>query len=132
MNYHKMLACAGDADPRPAGVSPDCWFSGFLAVPQHFVCPLELYHGESGKHPPVQFVASADSDLRGASHPSLSSPSAISSVPTSHGPQESMSLKKGNHSEILNCSWTISSLLKAGFVVQNLLMFSSILFCLQN
>ncbi|KAJ8783088.1 hypothetical protein J1605_009696 [Eschrichtius robustus] len=34
-----------------------------LEIPQHFVCPLKLCHGESGKHPPIQSMAPADSDL---------------------------------------------------------------------
>lgn len=43
-----------------------------------------------------------------------------------------MTLKKGSHSEILKPSWTVRSILKAVFVVQNSLTFSSIIFCLQK
>lgn len=64
MEHPKMQACAGELTLVLDKLSPDCCFSDFLAVPQHFVCPLELCYGESGKHPPLQFVASADTDLR--------------------------------------------------------------------
>lgn len=60
----KTQACAGGLTFVWDRLSPDRWFSDFLAVPQHFVCPLELCYGESGKHPPLQFVASANTDLR--------------------------------------------------------------------
>lgn len=99
MNSGKTLGCAEGVDLSPVRAPPDGCLSAFLAVPQHFVCPLELCDGESGKHPPLQFVASADSDLRAPPASTLLAIHRIF-VPTSHRLQESMSLKKGNHSEI--------------------------------
>lgn len=99
MNSGKTLACAEGVDLSPDRAPPDGCLSAFPAVPQHFVCPIELCDGESGKHPPLQFVASADSDLRAPPAFTLLAIHRIF-VPTSHGLQESMSLKKGNHSEI--------------------------------
>lgn len=98
MNSGNALACAEGIDLSPDR-APDGCLSAFPPVPQHFVCPLELCDGESGKHPPLQFVASADSDLRAPPASTLLAICRIF-VPTSHGLQESMSLKKGNHSEI--------------------------------
>ncbi|PNJ47135.1 ST7 isoform 2, partial [Pongo abelii] len=103
-----------------------------LPFPQHFVCPLKLCHGESGEHPPIQSVAPANTDLREA-------PSSTHLTHRCHRLLRANSLwtarkhdfEKGKPFRDFKM-YMDYSILKAVFVVQNSLMFSSILFCLQK
>ncbi|XP_017390552.1 suppressor of tumorigenicity 7 protein isoform X2 [Cebus imitator] len=103
-----------------------------LPFPQHFVCPLKLCHGESGEHPPIQFVAPANTDLREA-------PSSTHLTRRCHCLLRANSLwtarkhdfEKGKPFRDFKMFMDYS-ILKVVFVVQNSLMFSSILFCLQK
>lgn len=107
-------------------------FLCFFAVPQHFVCPLEFCHGESGEHPPIQSVAPADSNLGKPvclSTPCTQCAATISFMPIPPRVQGSMT-EKGkpfwDFKSFMDCLFHIESC----FVVQNFLMFISIIFCL--
>lgn len=134
MKHPEMQAWVGEVPSVILSKLPDSWIFVFFAVPQHFVCPTKLCHGESGKHPPIQSVAPADADLRGATVLQPPHPAGCHRLfcANSSWTARKHDFEKGSHSEILRCSWTVCSILKAVFVVQNSLMFSSILFCLQK